>query len=238
MPYQQENTPYLKGMMTLSILMLIFVLAEGELKPQVTIALIGLELNNPQVLGFLVWIALAWYTLRFFISGKSNHQWRRHQGCADEATLFFKSGESKHAQAHELFKTEHPETYGEGKRRVFKVERTSFRVLYSYIRSVGDDNEYYYSDLLSARLPLLTSLDIAFFSWLFWVIKSETFAQRYLPLYLAILALEISAAKYLGWQTFVIYFSYATVPFLWIAVAKTRLTKVQKVRGIKASEGH
>ncbi|WP_420598652.1 hypothetical protein [Neptuniibacter sp.] len=72
---ENESIPYLKGMLTLSILMLIYVYGQADIKNTLTIALIGLEIKNPDILGQMIFIALTWYTIRFWRTGEENLAW-------------------------------------------------------------------------------------------------------------------------------------------------------------------
>lgn len=65
-----DKVPYQKGLVTTSLVILVYVFGQGEISQKLSVTVIGLTLHNPAVLEYAMGAVLAWYLWRFMTNNR------------------------------------------------------------------------------------------------------------------------------------------------------------------------
>lgn len=192
-PNTPTSTPYQKIVVTLSALILIFILGEGQIKNGLTIALVGLELGQPQILYYTSWIVLVWFTFRFYIS----NSWKRHSFLHDAVhssllpesfvySIVYYSLEPEVQLKLDKLDIYHPQS-----------QLTFFKEIYLADAKYG--GFAYDGSFEAERIELSFKCTCYLFinAYHLWF-KSDLFARLYLPMYLSLAALTLSFLRFCG----------------------------------------
>lgn len=189
-----NKVPYQKGTVALSLIVLIYCYGQGELNQSLTIALVGLRLNNPQILEIVVLASLVWHMLRFYITG----EWSVRSFTQKTSTYLIAINptrpnwpvieSSPNAPLSALELKEHKRTYI---RDTQVTGLFSSKVKLSFEDSTARDGMEYFI----LKVPLLLRLKAEVVSLVRWIFKSDQFAYRYLPMAVAIAAVARAASE-------------------------------------------
>ncbi|MCP8686774.1 hypothetical protein [Marinobacterium sedimentorum] len=69
------KVPYQRGLVTTSLIILVYVIGQGEISPNLSVTVIGLTLHNPDVVEYALGGAWLWYFWRFIAA---NHFSLKH----------------------------------------------------------------------------------------------------------------------------------------------------------------
>ncbi len=64
------KVPYQRGLVTTSLVILVYVLGQGEISPNLSVTVIGLTLHNPHVIEYAMGAVLTWYAWRFMTNNQ------------------------------------------------------------------------------------------------------------------------------------------------------------------------
>ncbi len=192
-----DRIPYQKAVITLSLFVIIFIVGDGHIKNGLTIALIGLELDNPEVLGVVVWLSLAWCLFRFYICGAVNKiSWERPHSTRQLAMQWFCSDQG---YVEKIF-----QSVGLPKEKLIlsniKIESDgSFGKLYLIDTALSNTQitAKQAENSTVINLGWIGHLKLLFNGYKRWF-ATDSFAQLYLPMYLGISALTLGVEKFFG----------------------------------------
>lgn len=208
---ENESTPYLKGMLTLSILMLIYVYGQADIKSTLTIALVGLEIRNPDILGQIIFIALTWYTIRF---------WRKsNQGKVGMENGYWDFIICTRGTVNDYLKQErYIDILTPKAHRAIGIDLRddsvakpkisfSLRLKGRFIRDIDFTPSFtnrlpsnnYSSDVTHIKMGWMLWFRIYIEAVLEWIFDHDSFSSRYLPFFIAIFSL-MSSLTLTGWN--------------------------------------
>ena len=190
---QIEKVPYQKGLITLSLLVLIYCYGEGEFSSSLTIALVGLTLNKPEVLEILIFSALLWYTWRFYITGN----WSVRGYVEDVAKNIFTN--STDLDSWEKLSTEqalkiYPEDEAFGTEPDI-LSNTRVEGNFSSTLILEYSNSYNRTSIVAKKVPWAKRVEAQCIALYLWLTRHDLFAYRYLPMGVAFAAITSGLCK-------------------------------------------
>ena len=190
-----DQIPYLKTVVTLSAAILIYVFGEGELNEKLTIALVGLTLKNPEVLGFIIYMALLWFTMRFARKAIIEPEVSYYGETNDESIEYFKAyieRRSKYANRKKELKID------DGSESLsldgLKITSEPADIEKLIAQQAPDVSKKIRGRMRKAKILFYRAWFLARVIYTFrWLLISDNFTHRYLPFFLAIFALWVGA---------------------------------------------
>ncbi|SEB12121.1 hypothetical protein [Marinobacterium iners] len=176
----RKIVPYQKGLLTISIAILIYVLGKGELSPSLSITIVGLTLHRPEVLEYVAMGTWAWYMWKFVVHNSFAFNSSLLK-IAEARTLQIHFGSFKKAMAEEK-RLQNLEPYQ------IHVARVRQAFWWEFTFDVEDPNTGGVSREPTPRTGPLQMLGMKLHTILIWVLRDESCSDEYLPCSVGVVA--------------------------------------------------
>jgi hypothetical protein len=185
-----DNNPDRRNLVLLSISIIIFVLAGGEVADDnIRLQVINVHFNKPIILEYFVWIMLVWFTYRYWLGNKGS--WKK--GFYDEvgdslnSKICYSHMYKKFGLSDDYTNSYHPDRHWLTLSSDSMGQTVRFQHIYK-LESGQQKSEFKEIETLSDRLMMAVCIAVTF-------VKEPSLSTYFLPYLFTLLAVALGVSK-------------------------------------------